>query len=62
MPFQLFPFPVPKIHKQTLKKEIFRLCGLGDLKPQIALEYQSPSFIIPKKNGTVHAVSDARVY
>jgi hypothetical protein len=47
MPFQLSPFPVPKIHEETLKKEIKRLCDLGVSKPQVALEYQSPSFIIP---------------
>jgi Retroviral aspartyl protease len=60
-PFQLPPFPVPKIHENTLKKEIQRLCNLGVLKPQVASEYQSPSFIIPKKNGTVRVVSDFRV-
>ena len=31
-PFQLPPFPVPKIHEDTLKKEIQRLCDLGVLK------------------------------
>jgi hypothetical protein len=61
MPFQLSPFPVPKIHEETLKKEINRLCDLGVLKPQVVLEYQSPSFIIPKKNGTVCVVSEFRV-
>jgi hypothetical protein len=61
MPFQLSPFPVPKFHEETLEKEINRLCDLGVLKPQVALEYQSPSFIIPKKNGTVRVVSDFRV-
>jgi Reverse transcriptase (RNA-dependent DNA polymerase) len=60
-PFQLAPFSVPKIHEDTLKKEIQRLCDLGVLKPQEASEYQSPSFIIPKKNGTVRVVSDYRV-
>jgi Retroviral aspartyl protease len=35
-PFQLSPFPVPKIHEDTLKKEIQRLCNLGVLKPQVA--------------------------
>jgi hypothetical protein len=54
MPFQLLPFPVPKIHEETLKKEINRLCDLRVLKVQVSLEYQSPSSIIPKKNGTVH--------
>jgi hypothetical protein len=61
MPLQLSPFPVPKIHEETLKKEINRFCDLGVLKPQVTLEYQSPSFIIPKKNGTVRVVSDFRV-
>jgi hypothetical protein len=61
MPFQLSPFPVSKIHEETLKKEINRICDPGVLKPQVALEYQSPSFIIPKKNGTVRVVSDFRV-
>jgi hypothetical protein len=60
-PFQLSPFLVPKIHEDTLKKEIQRLCNLGFLKPQVASEYQSLSFIIPKKNGTVRVVSDFRV-
>jgi hypothetical protein len=61
MPFQLSPFPVPKIHEETLKKGINRLCDLGVLKSQDALEYQSPSFIIPEKNGTARVVSDFRV-
>jgi hypothetical protein len=30
-------------------------------KPWLASEYQSPSFIIPKKNGTVRVVSDFRL-
>ena len=34
---------------------------MGVLQPQVALEYQSPSFIIPKKIGTVRVVSDFRV-
>jgi hypothetical protein len=42
MPFQLSSFPVPKIHEETLKKEINKLSGLGVLKPQVASEYQYP--------------------
>jgi len=61
MPFHISPFPVPQIHKQTLKEEIKRLCDLGVLQPQVASEYQSPSYIIPKKNGTVRVASDFRV-
>jgi hypothetical protein len=61
MPFHLSPFPVPKNYEETLKKEINRLCDLGALKYQVALEYESPSFIIPKKNGTIRVVSDFSV-
>jgi hypothetical protein len=60
-PFQLAPFSVSKIQEDTLKREMQRLCDLGVLKPQVASEYQSPSFIIPKKSGTVRVVSDFRV-
>jgi hypothetical protein len=60
MPFQLSPFSFPKIHKEKLK-EINRLCELGVLKPQIALEYQSSLFFIPMKNGTLFVLSDFRV-
>jgi hypothetical protein len=36
------------------------MCDLGVLKPQVASEYQSPSFIIPKKNEIVRIVFDLR--
>jgi hypothetical protein len=46
-------FPVPKIHKDAINKEVERLCKLGVLERQPALEWASPLFIIPKKNRTV---------
>jgi hypothetical protein len=46
-------FPVPKIHKDTLIKEVERLCKLGVLERQPASEWALLSFIIPKKNKTV---------
>jgi hypothetical protein len=46
-------FPVPKIHKDTLIKEVERLVKLGVLEQQPASEWASPLFIIPKKNRTV---------
>jgi hypothetical protein len=45
-------FPVPKIHKDTLIKEVERLVKLGVLERQPALEWASPMFIIPRKNRT----------
>jgi hypothetical protein len=41
--FQLSPFPIPKIHEETLEKEINRLCHVGISKPQVLSEYQSHS-------------------
>ncbi len=44
-------FPVPKIQKETLIKEVERLVKLGILEQQPALEWAIPSFITPKKIG-----------
>jgi hypothetical protein len=49
---------VPKVHKETIRKEVERLCELGVLERQHASEWASPSFIIPKKDQTVHFLSD----
>jgi hypothetical protein len=46
-------FPVPKVHKETIIKEVERLCKPGVLEMQPASEWASPSFIIPKKDQTV---------
>jgi hypothetical protein len=43
-------FPVPKIHKDTIMKEVERLCKLGVLERQPASEWALPSFIMPKKD------------
>ena len=53
-------FPVPKIHEETLKKELVRLCKIGVLKKCSNSVWASPTFIIPKKNGTVRFISDFR--
>jgi hypothetical protein len=45
--------PVPKIHKDTIIKEVERLCELGVLERQPASEWALPSFIIPKKDRTI---------
>jgi hypothetical protein len=51
-------FPVPKINKDTLIKEVDRLVKLGVLELQPASEWASPSFIMPKKNRTVCFLRD----
>ncbi len=51
-------FPVPKIHKDTLIKEVDRLVEVGVLERQPASEWASPSIIMPKKNRTVRFLSN----
>ncbi len=57
-PYHGRAFPVPKVHKETIKKEVERLCRLGVLERQPASEWALPSFIIPKKDQTVCFLSD----
>ncbi len=59
-PYHGQAFPVPKIYKDTIMKEVERLCKLGVLERQPASEWASPSFIIPKKDKTVYFLSDFR--
>jgi hypothetical protein len=49
-PYHGRAFPVPKIHKDTIKKEVERLYKLGVLERQPTSEWALPSFIIPKKD------------
>ena len=53
-------YAIPKIHENTLKKEIARLVKLGVLKEDPNSEWAAPCFIIPKKNGTVRFLTDFR--
>ena len=52
-PFHGRAYPVPFIHKHTLKKEVERLESIGVLKWEGASEWGSPTFIIPKKSRQV---------
>jgi hypothetical protein len=52
-PYHGRAFPVPKVHKETIIKEVERLCQLGVLEWQPASEWALPSFSIPKKDKTV---------
>ncbi len=57
-PYHGQALPVPKVQKETIKKEVERLCQLGVLERQPASEWASPSFIIPKKDKPVRFSSD----
>jgi hypothetical protein len=51
-------YPVPKINKETFRKELFRLVDIGVLTPVQDSEWGTPVFIIPKKDGTVRFITD----
>ena len=59
-PYHAKAFPVPKVHMETLKKEVERLCKVGVLKRVNRSEWAAPTFIIPKKDGKVRFISDFR--
>ena len=48
-PYHGRAFPIPKVHKETILKEIKRLCELGVLEWQPSSEWAAPSFIQPKR-------------
>ena len=53
-PYHEKPFIIPKIHEPALTKEGNRLIKIGVLKKINNSQSAAPTFIIPKKNGTVH--------
>ncbi len=59
-PYHGRPYTIPKVHKATLMKEIDCLIAIGVLRWQPLSKWASPSFIIPKKDHTVHTVSEFR--
>jgi len=57
-PYHAEAFPIPKSREETLKKEISWLCQLAVLKNINNSEWTAPTFIIPKKDGSVRFISD----
>jgi hypothetical protein len=51
-------YPVPRINKETFRKELMRLVDIGVLTPVQQSEWGTPVFIIPKKDGTVRFITD----
>jgi hypothetical protein len=58
-PYHVRPYPIPKICKANLMKEIDCLVSIGVLKWQPLSKWALPSFI-PKKDHTVRTISDFR--
>ena len=59
-PYHARSYPIPKVHTDTLKAEVQRLCDIGVLKRVNRSEWAAPTFIIPKKDGSVRFISDFR--
>ena len=52
------PYPVPRMHLATLKRELDYLVKIGALIQTQESEWASPSFIIPKMDDRVRWISD----
>ncbi len=59
-PKHAWPYLVPVIHLEALKKELMHLCEIKVLQPQGASERASPTFILSKKDDRVRWLSDLR--
>jgi hypothetical protein len=61
-PIHARAYTVPRSVEQQLQqcKEIVRLVDIGVLEEDYSSEWASPSFAIPKKNGTIRVVTDFR--
>ena len=59
-PYHAKAYPIPRVHVNTLKMEVERLCEAGVLKKVNRSEWAAPTFIIPKKDGSVRFISDFR--
>ena len=59
-PYHARAFPIPRIHEQSLRMEVDRLVKEGVLRKINRSEWAAPTFIIPKKDGTVRFISDFR--
>jgi hypothetical protein len=48
-PYHARPFPIPRIHEQTLRQEVERLCQIGVLKKSIAQNGQPQLLTFQKR-------------
>jgi Reverse transcriptase (RNA-dependent DNA polymerase) len=57
-PYHARAFPIPKAYTETLKVKVDRLVEAGVLRKVNCSEWVAPTFIIPKKDGSVRFISD----
>jgi hypothetical protein len=59
-PYHGRPYPILHKHKAVCMKEIKQVCNIGVLEWQPLSRWAPPTFITPKKDSTVHTISDFR--
>ena len=59
-PFNIKPFPVPRIHEITIKQEHDRLEDQKVINKVNSSQWGAPTFTMPKKDSTVRFISDFR--
>jgi len=59
-PYHARAYDMPRCHMQTLKAKVERLVKIGVLKKVNRSEWVAPTFVIPKKDGSVRFISDFR--
>jgi hypothetical protein len=59
-PYHARAYPIPKAYTETLKIEVNRLVEAWVLQKANRSEWAAPTFIIPKKDGSVRFISDFR--
>ena len=57
-PFNSRYYLVPRINKETFRKELKRLVEVVLLTPVQQIQYGTPVFIVPKKEGTAGFITD----
>ena len=59
-PYHARAYSIPRVYEQTLRDEVQRLVKIGVLRKINQSQWAAPTFIIPKKDGTVRFISDFR--
>ena len=57
-PFNSRYYPVPRINKETSRKDLKSPVEIGGLTPVQQIQYGTPVFIFPKKEGTLRFITD----
>ena len=59
-PYHGAPYSIPQAYEKIVRRDVDRLVAANVLKKVNRSEWAAPSFIIPKKDGSVRFISDFR--